>query len=392
MRDHSPAFSIWLATRVGVSLLALLAGLYIPGRAPAGTAPYVNPPMPAFWDRLFGVWSRWDGLWYLQIATAGYNPNDGTTAFFPLYPMLIGGLGRILGERYLWAGVIVSSLCMLAALILLYRLVREQYAGAWSGGLFLLGERTLLFLAIFPFAFFFWAIYSESLFLLLAILMFYAAWRKQWLLAGLALAGAFWTRPFGIVLLPCLLWEIWIVVRSGEKGDRRAWFAAWPAIVVPGVAGLGLLLWSALALGNPLVFLSTQSEWNRAFSWPWETIINAFRIAAATPFEYQEENQSWTYLAALLLFIGLAIAGWWRKNLRGPHALYLTLGLLFPLFSATPRNPLLSMPRFELVLFPAFIVLALVARRDWLFYLVVVTSLMLQALYLIRFANWFWVA
>jgi len=65
---------------------------------------------------------------------------------------------------------------------------------------------------------------------------------------------------------------------------------------------------------------------------------------------------------------------------------------LFPLFSATPRNPLLSMPRFELVLFPAFIVLALVARRDWLFYLVVVTSLMLQALYLIRFANWFWVA
>jgi len=274
VRDHSPAFSIWLATRVGVSLLALLAGLYIPGRAPAGTAPYVNPPMPAFWDRLFGVWSRWDGLWYLQIATAGYNPNDGTTAFFPLYPMLIGGLGRILGERYLWAGVIVSSLCMLAALILLYRLVREQYAGAWSGGLFLLGERTLLFLAIFPFAFFFWAIYSESLFLLLAILMFYAAWRKQWLLAGLALAGAFWTRPFGIVLLPCLLWEIWIVVRSGEKGDRRAWFAAWPAIVVPGVAGLGLLLWSALALGNPLVFLSTQSEWNRAFSWPWETIIN----------------------------------------------------------------------------------------------------------------------
>src|SRR5215218_6758670 len=78
--------AIWLGLRVGLSLLALLAGLYIPSRLPGGTAPYHPPPLPALWARLLGVWSRWDGQRYLQIATAGYHSGDGTTAFLPLYP------------------------------------------------------------------------------------------------------------------------------------------------------------------------------------------------------------------------------------------------------------------------------------------------------------------
>src|SRR3954462_1634598 len=88
--------AIWLGLRVGLSLLALLAGLYIPSRLPGGTAPYHPPPLPALWDRLLGVWSRWDGQWYLQIASVGYHSGDGTTAFLPLYPWLVGALGTLL--------------------------------------------------------------------------------------------------------------------------------------------------------------------------------------------------------------------------------------------------------------------------------------------------------
>src|SRR5690242_7107566 len=144
--------AVWLGLRVALSLLALLAGLYIPSRVPGGTAPYQPPPLPAVWDRLLGVWSRWDGQWYLQIASAGYHPGDGTTAFLPLYPWLVGALGTLLGGRYLWAGVLLSSAIFAGALVLLYRLVREQYAAD-------LAPRTVLYLAIFPTAFFFWAIY-----------------------------------------------------------------------------------------------------------------------------------------------------------------------------------------------------------------------------------------
>jgi hypothetical protein len=384
---HAEPLAVWLALRVGLTLLAILAGLFIPSRTPGGTAPYPAPALPAFWDRLVGVWAHWDGLWYLQIATAGYHPGDGTTAFLPLYPWAVGLLGLLLGGRYLVAGVILSSLICAGVLILLYRLVREQYAPD-------LAPRTVLYLAIFPAAFFFWAVYSEGLFLLLALGMFYAAGRGRWWVAGFCLAAAFWTRPFGIVLIPCLLVELALAWRGrgiGRVARPRLQDVA-AALGVPLLGGLALLAWSALALGDPLVFLSTQADWNRAFSWPWTTIANAFKVAAAMPFQYQEENQSWFYLATLLLFAGLAVAGWVRGWLRVPHALYLTLGLLFPLFSATPRNPLLSFPRFVLVLFPAFILLAVAGRRPWLHYLILAVSLLLLALYTIRFTNWFWVA
>ena len=150
----------------------------------------------------------------------------------------------------------------------------------------------MLYLAIFPAAFFFWAIYSEGLFLLLALGMFYAAGRGRWWLAGICLAAAFWTRPFGIVLIPCLLLELALAWRGRGSGRvaRPRPLDVLVALGVPLLAGLALLAWSALVLGDPLVFLSTQAEWNRAFSWPWETVINAFKVAAALPFQYQEEE------------------------------------------------------------------------------------------------------
>lgn len=392
---HAEPLAIWLGVRLGLALLGVLAGLYIPALPPGGTAPYHPAPMPVLWDRLFGVWAHWDGLWYLQIASAGYGRTDGTTAFFPLYPWALGALGMLFGGRYLLAGVVLSAAIFAGVLILLYRLVREQYAPD-------LAPRSALYLAIFPTAFFFWAVYSEGLFLLLALGMFRAAGRGRWLLAGLCLAGALWTRPFGVLLFPCLVLEMIAALRgpagaAAAPADRRpVALRMLGGLAIPVLAGGLLLAWSALALGDPLVFLRTQAEWNRAFSWPWTTVVNAFKIAGATDFAFQKENQSWFYLATLLLFGLLAVAGWLRVSgrpvLRASHALYLTLGLLFPLLSATPRNPLLSLPRFVLVLFPAFLVLAAAGRRPWLHYTILATSLLLLGLYTIRFTNWFWVA
>jgi hypothetical protein len=384
--------SIGVGARVGLGLLAVLAALYLPGLAPGGTAPYHLPPQPAWWDRLLGVWAHWDGLWYLQIATVGYRPDDGTTAFLPLYPWLVGGLGTLLGGRHLWAGVILSAGCFLAALALIYDLVRYDYPlmrpHETAAGL---PTRTVLYLATFPTAFFFWAVYSESLFLLLAVGTLYAARRGHPWIAAACLSGALWTRPFGIVLILPLIWEFVLASRSGRaQDDPRRRVRDWLALGLPVVAVGALLAWSRLALGNPLAFVATQAEWNRRFSWPWETVVYAWNEAARTPFSFQVESQSWTYFATLILFGVLTVASW--RLLRGPHSLYLTLGVLFPLFSGTPLNPLLSFSRFVIVLFPAFLVLAFAGRFRPLHYGILLTGALLLALYFIRFANWFWVA
>ena len=36
-------------------------------------------------------WARWDSDWYLRIAESGYSWPSSTPAFFPLYPLLVGG-------------------------------------------------------------------------------------------------------------------------------------------------------------------------------------------------------------------------------------------------------------------------------------------------------------
>ena len=379
---YAEPLGVWLGLRLGLAVLAVLAGLSIPGRPPGGTAPYHLPPLPALWDRLVGVWAHWDGLWYLQIATAGYHRADGTTAFLPLYPWAVGVLGTLLGGRPLVAGVLFSAAVFAGVVVLFYQLVRDSYAPA-------LASRAVLYLAIFPTAFFFWAIYSEGLFLLLALGMFVAARRGRWWIAGLCAAAAIWTRPFGVLLLPCLVLEMWTAPPRPRFPITQA---KWPALALPLAAGAALLAWAAAALGDPLIFVRTQAEWNRAFSWPWDTVVHAVQVAGETPFSYQEENQSWFYLATLALFGVLAVAGWVRGALRPAHALYLTLGLLFPLLSATPHNPLLSLPRFVLVLFPAWILLARAGNRPWVHYGIVAGSLLLLGLYTIRFVNWFWVA
>ncbi|HEX9990063.1 MAG TPA: mannosyltransferase family protein [Chloroflexia bacterium] len=386
-------FSVWLGARIGLTLLAILAGLMLPGIEPKGTANWYGSPggpvLTGFVDRVAGVWTRWDGQWYLKIATEGYRADDGSAAFFPLYPWILQGVGWLAGERYAWAGTLISALFFLAALMLLHRLARlDSHTEDAS--------RTVFYLAAFPMAFFFWAVYSESLFLFLSVAALLAARSQRWWWAAVAISFAIWTRTTGLLLLLPLAWELFRAYRPPIPKDPRALPPPRPhrlsalSLALPVLAIIGLLGWAAATFGDPLASLNAQTGWNRRFSWPWETVINAVRVATEMPFQYQAENQSWTYLGAfiLALVVGILSLRW----LRGSYSVYLWAGILFPLFSATRLNPLLSYPRFLAVLFPAFMVLALAGRNRYIHQIITWASLLLLALYTIRFVNWYWVA
>ena len=161
-------------------------------------------------------------------------------------------------------------------------------------------------------------------------------------------------------------------------------------MLLPFLSILGLLAWSNAQFGNLLASLDTQKVWLRHFTWPWETVWNAFGAAFNTTFTYQVENQNWTYLVSFL--VALALGALSIRWLRGSYSIYLWTGILFPLFSATKGNPLLSYPRFLIVLFPMFIVLGLLGRNRYAHQIIMWVSMVLLALYTIRFVNWYWVA
>jgi hypothetical protein len=122
---------------------------------------------------LLGVWQRFDTLWYVKIATQGYSPDDGSTVYFPLYPLLIKLLGKVLLENYLLAVLVVSNVAYVGVLFYLYKLAELELGKAAS-------RRSVLYLSVLPTAFFFLVAYTESLFLLLTLAALYCAPKKPW--------------------------------------------------------------------------------------------------------------------------------------------------------------------------------------------------------------------
>jgi len=73
------------------------------------------------------LWSRFDGGYYLAIATEGYDLNaPDRTAFFPLFPMLIR-LGATLGGRPALWGMLVSLVATFFALYFLCQIAEKHW-------------------------------------------------------------------------------------------------------------------------------------------------------------------------------------------------------------------------------------------------------------------------
>ena len=105
-----------------------------------------------------------------------------------------------------------------------------------------------------------------------------------------------------------------------------------------------------------------------------------------------EENDpvSLEALAFLVLFVALAVVAW--RTFGAPYGLFAAVGLALPLSVPSERWPLLSLPRFGLVLFPLVLALAVVGRRPRVHTAIVAVSSMLLGVFVVQWALWQWVA
>jgi hypothetical protein len=367
----SPPLCVWLViigSRVLVFLAGYLAVTQLPPAAYASRFIYASrlllSGMPGRW---LNAWANWDGQWYLGISRLGYTTGQ-STAFFPLYPVFVRGLAPLFAHSSLIAGVALSVAFFVAAMYLLYRLIVIDYGprvAAW----------TVVFASLFPTSFFFQAVYTESLFLLTTVACLFFARREQWLWAGLAGFCAALTRNTGVLLLlPMTMF--YFGARDGKLRfqDRQlAWFALVPT---------GLLVWMGylqIRFGDPFAFLKAQAHWGRSLSAPWITldhglvrgvagIATLVRHGLGTP----KPDPHGTViipvvlpdaLALVVLVAIVVVLALTARTLKRPYLMYTIAALVVPLFSATSRQPLFSLPRFVLVMFPVFAGLALLTRH-----------------------------
>jgi hypothetical protein len=324
---------------------------------------------------MLGVWQRFDTLWYLRIATQGYSPEDGSMVYFPLYPLLIRLLGSIFLGNYLLAALFISNLAYIGVLFYLYKLTEIEFNSPAA-------RRSVIYLAIFPTAFFLLAAYTESLFLLLTLAAFYCAEKQRWWLAGTLGFLSSLTRLQGIALAIPLLY---MYLRDREFRLSRLRLDLLGLIVIPGGAA-SFLAYQHLFIGSTSLLTTYQTQLYAQFVLPWDNIIaTCQRILSPEGTFINVLN-----LAVASLFLAMTALSFRKLSLS--YGIYMVITILVLLLRRTTLQPLVSMSRYVLVLFPAFIMWGHWGRNPRFQRLIVYPSVALLLYLSGQFAMWGWVA
>lgn len=269
-------------------------------------------------NRILNAWTTFDSQHFLAIAAAGYAPK--TTPFFPLYPLLMRPFGPD-AARMALAGVLISNVCFVAALMLFWKLTRAVYGEKIAG-------RAVWLLVFFPAGAYGMAVYTESLFLLLALSAFWCARHQSWFWAALWAVGAALTRNSGPILCVALLAE-WF--RTRKRGAKPGWGAV-TAILAPALAFFGMQFYFRARFQVSSV--SSQAIYGRAAGWPFTPIWrDILEIVSGRHLEIVTLlNLGATLLAIALLWI-------YRKKMPRADAIFLGGVLLVQLCFARVWAP-----------------------------------------------------
>lgn len=390
-----------------------------------------------YWIR----WANWDGGHFRGIAENGYLPQQ--TVFFPLYPMLIKTL-MSLGIHSLWGGLIVSHISAVAALFFIYKLALLDFSED-------LAKKAVFIVLIFPTSFYLGAVYSEALFLALATSAFFFARKNSWLLAAVLAGLASATRLVGVVIILAIFVEYFL--KSDPLFRFKYLWSTLPrrlliilslfsllfaflqniALYLSNYSLLGIISYLAeytqpilyiafilvilefikthknkkilskntlfltlsltpiplymyyqqIIFNSPFSFLTNEHQWGRAFSMPWQPVLSYINTLVEGLRVGGQANTLVEFSLFIISFICLVIS---LYKLRLSYRIYFAISLILPLFSGT----LIAMPRYILIIFPLFLILAMI-KNELAVKIVTIFSLLLLGAYSILFINSYWV-
>jgi hypothetical protein len=398
--DFAPALRAFLATRPAVLIVGFLAVVTI--------GPLAAPGFTLSKDPLANLPARFDAGWYGDIALRGYSwdhsfQRQRNIAFFPAMPMLMRPVGAVFGMydptvpadrrmlRGLWGGVAISLAAFLWGLHYLVRLGRDLIGDEAAAN-------AVLLLAAYPFAIFFNAPYTESLFLLAAAGAFYHFRRGEWAAAsawGLVLGlsrpnGCFASVPLAILGAQQLLqsargakgsglgiWASGFETREPGLGARDSELATvasafrrkdnsppWKPIAVrlltAAMPGIGMLLFTVYLHGLTGVWFAwarSHEAWGRSYQ-GLAPFMTAFGWLRDEPLVEVIAGVPYNTLNTIGVLFALALTYPVFRRLGIAWGVFVLINLVPPLFA----GGVLSMGRLTSTLFPIFFALALLIR------------------------------
>jgi Gpi18-like mannosyltransferase len=317
---------------------------YAAAYSTAITQGYSTDPAGLF----LNMFNHWDGPHYLYLAQYGYT-NQGDPAnfivFFPFYPLLV----RLVTFNFDYvslSGMMVSNVASFVAVVYLFKLTKLDYNDS-------IAKKAVLFLCIFPTAYFLSAPFTEAVFVTLVIASLYYARQSNWALAGILGCLSALTRIGGLVMLPALLVEYYHQKGWNFKAlDRKIVFLFLP------VAGFLIYLGiNYVVMGDFFSFFTIQREHFYETFNPISGFIGAVNWPSHSVFS---DNITIGYAQVIFAFFGFIMVGAaWKLKLRPSYQVYMLL-----IWMVTVATSFwISVPRYVLAMFPMFLVLAFASNR-----------------------------
>lgn len=339
--------------------------------------------------RWIWTWGGFDGVHYLRLAQNGYG-DAYTQAFFPLFPIFIALVSfvfpRVSGldlrifvdPSYFYSGIVLSNIFVLSLLYGFHKLLLLDHKQ----------KDTFFYLVlvlIFPTAFYLGAIYTESLFLSLAVFSFYFARKRKFLLAGLLALLASATRPLGIFLVIPLFLEMYT---SGvfKKFTKNTLTSSSALLIAPlGIITYMYYLWRNF--GDPLLFLNAQpgfgAERSASIILLPQVFYRYFKILTSVPV-----NSYQFFTAGLELWFTLFLIYILIYTFKSSRKSYWYF-VLFTTLAPTLTGTFSSMPRYVLPLILLLPYLKLAGLRKRVY---VTISFSLLIILTVLFTSGLWVA
>jgi len=320
----------------------------------ATLAMYILPIVPRYTNQtsypstgnLLTMWSNFDGNQNLSIAQFGYDyatRSNQSYSLFPVYPWLIGNLNVF--NSYLISSLFLSHLFLIASIFVLYRLVLLDEKPK-------IAKSTILLLLLFPTSFFFGSVYSESLFLFLALSSLFFARKKLFFLSSIMALIASATKITGIFLWISIIYEYWL---ANEKNIKKLFRPNLIWLFLPPLGLISYLQYIFERIGKPEfisgIFSILFGENPEKLILIHQVIFRYFKMLFLT------DIGSSVFFTVLLEFISailiITVIIFAYKNIRFSYWIYLLLAFIFSGLSGT----FVGFPRLILVIFPVFIFL-----------------------------------
>jgi Gpi18-like mannosyltransferase len=329
---------LFILTRIVLTITGIISIIYINHSSINGLSDIIS------------IWTQYDGNFYTFISQYGYMApasmlppaytNLFMYAWFPLYPLMIHVLSFMIPTQI--AGLLISNVCLFVGCYYLFKLVTLDNDIST-------GIRAIKYFFLFPTAFVFSAMMSESLFIMLALMSFYYARKDKWHIVGCIgfLAGL--TRSVGVFLLFPLAF-IYLQNRGYKLENIKADILG---LLGPVFGFFTYTVYCYLTIGFWTPFIFAQST---AFG---NAVIPLYQLfKTLTNFDGGYTGNPWItfiFINAVCTLIAITTLIVFYKKIDTPMMIYGLLMIFVPLSSA---GSIVSMTRYIIVAFPLFIIAA----------------------------------